>query len=314
MNQLGQLQLGILKWEILVSVVHSRTAKNDKGKSNKTFQQDTVSYYQAWEQFKKLLLRCPQHYLTDMQEVILFYKGLDVPTRDILDFKGAIPSMKVTDAKKFIQDMVDHSQKWHNGTSTRCRRCAYAKDITTPRIVHIKKEKHLKKHITLNSVYHSNKEDNIEQQLQDSTKEIKRFLPLVDLGASVSVMPFSTYTNLGLGELAPTKLIAELANRTVKCPKGIAKNVLVGIDKFVFPLDFIVLDMPKDIKTPLILGRPFLSTTHAKIDVFKGLITLKVGNEKVLFKSDKPTSNIINSVYALSLRKKMELDLVARLM
>ncbi|GJY34028.1 zinc finger, CCHC-type containing protein [Tanacetum coccineum] len=136
---------------------------------------------------------------------------------------------------------------------------------------------------------------------------------LADLEASVSVMPFSTYTNLGLGELAPTKLIIELANRTVKYPKGISKNVLVGIDTFFFLVDSIVLDMPEDIKTPLILGRPFLSTTHAKIDVFKRKITLKVGNEKVLFKSDKPTSNI-NRVYALSLRKKMELDLVARLM
>ncbi|GKG50088.1 hypothetical protein Tco_0518862 [Tanacetum coccineum] len=62
-----------------------------------------------------------QHYLIDMQEVKLFYKGLDVPTRRILDSKGDIPSMKAVDAKKAIQDMADHSQKWHNGTSTRCR-------------------------------------------------------------------------------------------------------------------------------------------------------------------------------------------------
>ncbi|GJS50429.1 hypothetical protein Tco_0623791 [Tanacetum coccineum] len=81
---------------------------------------------------------------------------------------------------------------------------------------------------------------------------------VANLGASVSVMPFSTYTNLGIGELSSTKLIVELADRTVKHPKGIAENVLVGIDKFVFPVDFIVLDMPEDIKTPLILGRPFL--------------------------------------------------------
>ncbi|GKG06933.1 hypothetical protein Tco_0329902, partial [Tanacetum coccineum] len=56
-----------------------------------------------------------------MQEVISFYKGLDVPTRQILDSKGAIPSMKAVDAKKAIQDMVDHSQKWHNRTFTMCR-------------------------------------------------------------------------------------------------------------------------------------------------------------------------------------------------
>ncbi|GKE69004.1 pyruvate dehydrogenase (acetyl-transferring) kinase, mitochondrial, partial [Tanacetum coccineum] len=67
---------------------------------------------------------------------------------------------------------------------------------------------------------------------------------LVDLGASVSVMPLSTYLNLGLGELVHTRLIVELADRTVKYPKGIAENVLVGIGKFTFPIDFIILDMP----------------------------------------------------------------------
>ncbi|GJR24386.1 zinc finger, CCHC-type containing protein [Tanacetum coccineum] len=108
---------------------------------------------------------------------------------------------------------------------------------------------------------------------------------LADLRASISVMPFSTYTNIGLGELAPTKLIVELADRTVKCPKGIAENVLVRIDKFIFLVDIIVLDMPEDLKTPLILGTPFLSTAHAKIDIFKGKITLRVGNDKVLFKN-----------------------------
>ncbi|GKA32401.1 retrovirus-related pol polyprotein from transposon TNT 1-94 [Tanacetum coccineum] len=137
---------------------------------------------------------------------------------------------------------------------------------------------------------------------------------LANLGASVSVMPFSTYTKLGLGKLAPTKLIVELADRTVKCPKGIVENVLVRIDKFVFMIDFIILDMPEDIKTPLILGTPFLSTAHAKIDVFKRKITLRVGNDKVVFKSDKPTKNIINRVYMLSLKERMELDLEVRLM
>ncbi|GKE68440.1 hypothetical protein Tco_1526512, partial [Tanacetum coccineum] len=111
---------------------------------------------------------------------------------------------------------------------------------------------------------------------------------LVNLGASVSVMPLLTYLNLGLGELAHTNLIVELADRTVKYPKGIAENVLVGIGKFVFPVDFIILDMPEDIKVSLILGRPFLSIAHAKIDVFKRKITLRIGEERIIFKSVKP--------------------------
>ncbi|GJW56850.1 putative reverse transcriptase domain-containing protein, partial [Tanacetum coccineum] len=74
---------------------------------------------------------------------------------------------------------------------------------------------------------------------------------LVDLGASVSVMPFSTYTNLGLGILSHTRLTIELADRTIKQPRGIAENVLVRIGKFIFPIDFIILDIPEDDDVPL---------------------------------------------------------------
>ncbi|GJS24075.1 putative reverse transcriptase domain-containing protein [Tanacetum coccineum] len=112
---------------------------------------------------------------------------------------------------------------------------------------------------------------------------------LVDLGASVSVMPLLTYLNLGLSELAHTKLIVELADMTVKYPKGIVENVLVIIDHF-------------------------LSTAHAKIDVYKRKITLRAREEKIVFTSVKPASSLINRVYMLSLRERMELDLKARLM
>ncbi|GJR91027.1 putative reverse transcriptase domain-containing protein [Tanacetum coccineum] len=127
-------------------------------------------------------------------------------------------------------------------------------------------------------------------------------------------MPLSTYLNLGLGELAHTRLTVELADRTVKYLKGIAENVLVGIGKFTFPVDFIILDMPEDIKVPLILGRPFLSIARAKIDVYKRKITLRVKEERIIFKSVKPASSLIKRVYMLSLRQRMELDLEARLM
>ncbi|GJZ25177.1 putative reverse transcriptase domain-containing protein [Tanacetum coccineum] len=127
-------------------------------------------------------------------------------------------------------------------------------------------------------------------------------------------MPLSTYLILRLGKLAYTKLTVKLADKTVKYPKGIAEHMLVGIGKFTFPIDFIILDMPEDIKVPLILGRPFLSTAHAKIDVYKRKITLRVGEERIIFKSVKPASCLIKRVYMLSLRERMELDLEARLM
>ncbi|GJY86515.1 hypothetical protein Tco_0500541 [Tanacetum coccineum] len=62
-------------------------------------------------------MKCPQHYLTEIQEVILFYNGLDVPTRQILDSRCVISTKTVADAKTTIQEMVEYSQKWHNGTS-----------------------------------------------------------------------------------------------------------------------------------------------------------------------------------------------------
>nr|GEY33376.1 hypothetical protein [Tanacetum cinerariifolium] len=135
---------------------------------------------------------------------------------------------------------------------------------------------------------------------------------LVNLGASVCVL--STYLNLGLGELAHTRLTVELADRTVKYPKGIAENVLVGIGKFTFPVDFVILDTPEDIKVPLILERPFLSIARDKIDVYERKITLRIREEKIIFKSVKPASSLIKRVYMLSLRERMKLDLEARLM
>ncbi|GJU98293.1 mitochondrial proton/calcium exchanger protein-like protein isoform X1 [Tanacetum coccineum] len=171
----------------------------------------------------------------------------------------------------------------------------------------------------LNGYYFEEKKGSYGPQFSEAYSEaspINNSIPRKekDLGrASVSVMPLSTYLNLGLGELAHTKLTVELANMTVKYLKGIAENVLVGIGKFVFLINFIILDMPEDIKVPLILGRPFLSTARAKIDVFKRKITLRFGEEKIIFKSVKPASSLIKRVYMLSLRERMELDLKARL-
>ncbi|GKC49976.1 putative reverse transcriptase domain-containing protein [Tanacetum coccineum] len=112
-------------------------------------------------------------------------------------------------------------------------------------------------------------------------------------------MPFSTYTNLGLGILSHTRVTIELADKTIKQLRGIAENVLVRIGKFIFLVDFIILDIPEDDDVPLILGRPFLSTFRSKIDVYKKKITLRVGEEKLVFKSIKPATSIIRRVFML---------------
>ncbi|GJX91890.1 putative reverse transcriptase domain-containing protein [Tanacetum coccineum] len=166
-----------------------------------------------------------------MQEVVLFYNGLDVPTRQILDSRGAIPSKTAADVK-LISTIVEADAS--------------------------------------------------------SIRRIGSHQYAVSTGQNSTLM-------------------------TMKYPKGIAKKLLVVIGKFVFPVDFIILDIPEDIKVPLILRRSFLSTAHAKIDVFKRNITLRIREEKIIFKSVKPTSCLIKRVYMLSLRERMELDLEARL-
>ncbi|GJY01252.1 hypothetical protein Tco_0359404 [Tanacetum coccineum] len=103
--------------QLMLRYPPARTVKRMEEINN--FQQEAdETLYQVWEQFQELLLRCPQHYLTNMHEVILFYKGLDVPTRQILDSKGDVPKMSIANVKKAIQEMAGHSQKWHDGSST----------------------------------------------------------------------------------------------------------------------------------------------------------------------------------------------------
>ncbi|GJS46891.1 hypothetical protein Tco_0597012 [Tanacetum coccineum] len=461
----------IITWEVLMKKFLSkycppaRTSKKMEEINN--FQQEhDETLYQAWKRFKEILMRCPQHYLIDMQDVILFYMGLDVPTRQILDSKGVIPIMKAADVKKAIQEMADHSQKWHNGTEIKkvnekvyaaqvgCESCGgpyYSKDCllkeegktleeayttltkanngrTVEQIMAESAKSHdensnLTKEIqvekgsgSLSSSTETNPGDHVksisttidadtpsirrinlnryavsslqnmthifepnrsvvpflsrlsddtyeEMDVLDSATYLKKMLrerpkmryqieastnknnsvvledpltpkekdlesftlpcniinnyfekALADLGASVSVMPLTTFTNLAYGELAPMKLTVELADRPIKHPKGMAENKLVGIAKFVFPVDFIILDIPEDVIVPLIFERPFLSTAHAKIDMFIRMITLRVGNDKITFKSAKPASSLINRVYVLGLRERMDLDLEARIM
>ena len=105
---------------------------------------------------------------------------------------------------------------------------------------------------------------------------------LLDLGASVNLLPYSVYKQLGLGELKPTNITLSLADRSVKIPKGIVEDVLVKVDKFYYPVDLLVLDTesiavgPNHV--PIILGRPFLATSNAIINGRNGVMQLTFGN------------------------------------
>ena len=105
---------------------------------------------------------------------------------------------------------------------------------------------------------------------------------LLDLGASVNLLPYSVYKQLGLGELKPTNITLSLADRSIKILKGIVEDVLVKVDKFYYPMDFIVLDTEPVAEgtnqLPIILGRPFLATSNAIINCRNGVMQLTFGN------------------------------------
>ncbi|GJT34095.1 reverse transcriptase domain-containing protein [Tanacetum coccineum] len=110
---------------------------------------------------------------------------------------------------------------------------------------------------------------------------------LADLGASINLMPYSVWKSLSLSELTPTCMTLELADRSITEPIGIAEDVFINVGKFQFPADFVVVDFEPDPRVPLILGRCFLKTSHALIDVYGGEITLRVGKEAITFNLDQ---------------------------
>ncbi|GKB18370.1 DNA-directed DNA polymerase [Tanacetum coccineum] len=119
---------------------------------------------------------------------------------------------------------------------------------------------------------------------------------LADLGASISLMPYTMYEKLGLGEPKPTRMSLKLADRSIQYPRGIIENVLIKVDKLILPIDFVILDMPEDSRVSIILGRPFLATARAMIDVFNKKITLRVRDDEELLEDDKSDSFLLKGL------------------
>ena len=106
---------------------------------------------------------------------------------------------------------------------------------------------------------------------------------LCDSRASINLMPLSVAQRLSMGELTPTAITLQMADITLAHLEGILEDVLIRVGKFVCPVDFVVIDMKEDKQITLLLGRPFLATGAILIDVKKGELTLKVGDEVVHF-------------------------------
>ncbi|GJT19121.1 zinc knuckle CX2CX4HX4C containing protein [Tanacetum coccineum] len=426
----------------------SKTAKQLEEFRN--FKQEGArTLYQVWERYNDLLYKCPTHDINSHPKVNIFYNGLGTMNRQLLDLQGPIPGMTPAQALTAIQTMADHSQKWHDGSSSmnidsisnsegiaaivskldNCGRdvkklkenvhaiqvgcqlyrgahldkeCPLNEEVKSMEEVkygefgrpfpnnnrnddrfnrgvsgydqpssserrpsltetinkymeeaakrHAEQDKWLKKfyqssktnreaydkiiqgletkkieYFSANSRFLDNErqetdKSGMEEGLAtlDITREIKEdqdpgsfILPcsiewldfnnaLEDLGASISIMPLSMYKRLGMGKLEPINMMIEMANNTKCTPKRIVENLLVKFDKFIFPVDFVILDMVEEFRMPIILGRPLLAITYAKVDIFRKSISLEVGNEKVIFKMRSSfTTTILEYVRAI---------------
>ncbi|GJU52120.1 reverse transcriptase domain-containing protein [Tanacetum coccineum] len=149
----------------------------------------------------------------------------------------------------------------------------------------------------------------VPEKLEDPRKflipcalqELDRTSALADSGASINLLPHSIYKKLGLEALTPTRMTLELANRSITHPMGIAEDVVVRVDGFTFLADFVVVNFEPDPRVPIILGRPFLRTAKALIDLYEETLTLRVGKEELVYYADKSEKNKDkNFVHAIS--------------
>ncbi|XP_023756191.1 uncharacterized protein LOC111904690 [Lactuca sativa] len=111
-------------------------------------------------------------------------------------------------------------------------------------------------------------------------EQSSRAYALADSGASINLMLYSFYQKLNIQKMKATKMTIHMANRSVTHPRGIVEDILVKIGKFVFPVDFVIMDMKEDANIPIILGRPLLNTFGTLVDVRESKLPLRDGDDK----------------------------------
>ncbi|GKA09797.1 reverse transcriptase domain-containing protein [Tanacetum coccineum] len=130
-------------------------------------------------------------------------------------------------------------------------------------------------------------------------QDLEVYNSLADSGASINLMPLSIFEKLRIGPLKPTRMTLELANRSITFSIGIPKDVIIKVEKFNFFADFIIVDFEAVPRVPIILGRPFLRTARALVDLYEEKLTLRVGNEEVVFYTDKSSRNNSSNIQSV---------------
>ncbi|XP_071905823.1 uncharacterized protein [Coffea arabica] len=211
-----------------------------------------------------------------LDQLTTMYRNVEVQIGQIASSlnnrnQGELPSKTEVNPKEQVQAITLRS----------------GRQLEDPPVVEVEKdenEKQEEKQRNQEAIVEENSRENPREKQPSSSTTIP--IPpaaLCDLGASVSLIPLTVARQLGLHELKRTNITLQLADRSIRYPLGVLENVLIKVQKFIIPVDFVVLDMEEDISMPIILGRPFLATAGTIIDVKNGKLKFQVGEEEVEF-------------------------------
>nr|GEY19439.1 hypothetical protein [Tanacetum cinerariifolium] len=280
-------------------------------------QKPNETFNEAWERFKDLLGQCLHHGFFELHQLDMFYNALNPNDQDALDsatgdkldirmnrFEKSLNDMKAsfvtpTAPIKAVEEVcvtcgANHSYNHCPLTRVDEPFVVPKPKANLPYLSRLAKEKLREEDDILAAkfmeIFLVLKK--LSKKLGDPGRflipcdfsEFDNCLALADLGASINLKPLSIWKKLRLPTLNDTKMVLELANRTISKPTGVAENVFVKVKKFYFPADFVVLDFIADPRVPLILRRPFLSTAHAIIDVHAREIILRPDKQSLTLK------------------------------
>nr|GEV10659.1 reverse transcriptase domain-containing protein [Tanacetum cinerariifolium] len=306
----------ILKWENLVSKFINQFFPPLKttylqNENINFLQKPNETFNEAWERFKYLLRQCPHH--------------VQVPEKDKepVDETFIVPKPKsnLPYPSRLAKDKLREKDDILSAKFMEIFRNLHFELSFADALIHIPKFAPMFKKLLNNkdklikltkTPLNENCSALVLKKLPEKLGDPGRFLipcdflefdnclALADLEASINLMPLSIWKKLRLPTLNNTKMMLELADRTISKPTGVAENVFVKVGKFYFPAEFVVQDFIADPRVPLILGRPFLSTAHALIDVYEGEITLRHDEQSLTLKCGDTPSISYNNFESLN--------------
>nr|GEX40973.1 reverse transcriptase domain-containing protein [Tanacetum cinerariifolium] len=256
----------------------------------------SILTWEDLERFKDFLRLCPHHGFSELHQLDTFYNSLNSNDQDALDsaaggnFLDKIPCecLSIIESKSKVRYSTSRITDSRANTNAPLSSSLPSNSFDLQQIA-------------------ASLEDKLDIRMNQKLGDPGRFLipydfsefdnclALADLGASINLMPLSIWKKLKLPTLNDTKMVLELANRTISKPTGVVENVFVKVGKFYFPADFVVLDFIADPRVPLILGRPFLSTAHALINVYEVEIIVRHDDQSLTLKcGDKPSISYNN--------------------